>query len=75
MFMVYQLKQEQFGLSNTEINNLAYRYYKFHKENSEKYEEALRAFAKAYEKPSEMINNNLVAYMDIVRRSYAKIRT
>ena len=72
MFTVYDLKEDKFGISDTEINNVAYRYYKFHKEDAEKYDEALKAFERAYEKPSELINNNLVAYMDIVRRSYVK---
>ncbi|KYG71952.1 hypothetical protein [Roseivirga echinicomitans] len=72
MFTVYKLKDERFPLSDTEINNVAYRYYKYHKDDADKYDEALKAFARAYENPDEVINNNLVAYMDIVRRSHIK---
>ncbi|WP_323757105.1 hypothetical protein [Roseivirga sp.] len=72
MFTVYKLKDERFPLSDTEINNVAYRYYKYHKDDVDKYDEALKAFARAYEKPDEVINNNLVAYMDIIRRSHIK---
>ena len=72
MFTVYKLKDERFPLSDTEINNVAFRYYKFHKDNAEKYDEALKAFARAFEKPDEVINNNLVAYMDILKRSFIK---
>ncbi|WP_339696057.1 hypothetical protein [uncultured Roseivirga sp.] len=72
MFTVYKLKDERFPLSDTEINNVAFRYYKFHKDNAEKYDEALKAFARAFENPDEVINNNLVAYMDILKRSFIK---
>ena len=72
MFTVYKLKDERFPLSDTEINNIAFRYYKFHKADADKYGEALKAFARAYENPDEVINNNLVAYMDILKRSFLK---
>lgn len=72
MFISYQLKDEIFGLSDLEVNNLAYRYYKYYKEDASKYDEALAVYARAYEKPNEVINNNLVGYMDIVRRSFIK---
>uniref|UniRef100_UPI004047C5F2 hypothetical protein n=1 Tax=Roseivirga sp. TaxID=1964215 RepID=UPI004047C5F2 len=72
MFISYELKDQLFGLSDLEVNNLAYRYYKYYKEDADKYDKALEVYARTYEKPSEVINNNLVGYMDIVRRSYAK---
>lgn len=72
MFVSYKLKEEHFELSDLEINNLAYRYYKYHKDDEETYDEALKVFEQVYQKPSEVINNNLGAYMDIARKSYAK---
>jgi tetratricopeptide (TPR) repeat protein len=70
MFIAYRLKDQIFELSDLEINNLAYRYYKYYKKDADKYDEALKVYARAYEKPSEVINNNLVGYMDLVRRSF-----
>ncbi|MGW8122174.1 hypothetical protein ACV07N_05895 [Roseivirga echinicomitans] len=72
MFTVYKLKDKKFGLTDTEINNMAYRYYKYHKDNAEKYDEALKVFARAYETPETVINNNLVAYMHILKLNFDK---
>lgn len=72
MFTIYKLKDGIYGLSDTEVNNVAFRYYKFHKADADKYDEALKAFARAYESPDKVINNNLVAYMDILKRNFVK---
>jgi hypothetical protein len=72
MFISYELKDQIFGLSDLEVNNLAYRYYKYYKDDEAKYDKALSVYARAYQKPEEVINNNLVGYMYMVRRSYAK---
>lgn len=71
MFLSFDLKAKYFELTDLEINNKAYRYYKFWKSNKSKMGEAIAAYEKAYEKPSEVINNNLVSYMDIIRRAKA----
>lgn len=71
MFLSFDLKAKYFELTDLEVNNKAYRYYKYWKSNKEKMGEAITAYEKAYEKPSEVINNNLVSYMDIIRRAKA----
>lgn len=71
MFLSFDLKEKYFELTDLEVNNKAYRYYKYWKSNKSKMGEAIAAYEKAYEKPSEVINNNLVSYMDIIRRAKA----
>ena len=68
MFYFYDKKGERFELTDREKNNRAYRYYKYWKENKERMEEGLAAYAVAYENPDDVINNNIVSYMDMVRR-------
>jgi len=71
MIISYRLKGEVFNLNDREKNNLAYKYYKYYKNDKDKIEEALLTYQEAYEYPENVINNNVVAYMDIMRR-YAK---
>lgn len=47
MFTSYELKDQIFGLSDLEVNNLAYRYYKYYKEDEAKYDKALEVYARA----------------------------
>lgn len=68
MFICFDLKSEYFELTDLEKNNEAYRYYKYWKANKSKMSDAMEAYDIAYEKPSEVINNNIVSYMDIARR-------
>lgn len=71
MIISYRLKGEFFTLNDREKNNLAYKYYKYFKNDKDKIEEALMTYHEAYEYPENVINNNIVAYMDILRR-YSK---
>lgn len=68
MFIAYNKKEEVFELTDREKNNKAYRYYKYWKSNKEKIAEGMAAYKVVYEKPNEVINNNIVSYMDLVRR-------
>ncbi|HEY9117542.1 MAG TPA: hypothetical protein VIN11_06935 [Roseivirga sp.] len=68
MFICFDLKSKYFELTDLEKNNEAYRYYKYWKANKSKMSEAMEAYDIAYENPSEVINNNIVSYMDIARR-------
>jgi len=68
MFYFYEKKGERFELTDREKNNEAYRYYKYWKSNKERIGEALEAYEAAYENPEQVINNNIVSYMDVVRR-------
>jgi len=68
MLISYRLKGEYFTLSDREKNNLAFKYYKYLKKDKSKIKEALQAYHDAYTYPENVINNNIVAYMDILRR-------
>ena len=72
MVTCYKLKEELYGLNTRERNNLAYRYYKYWKANKEKIMEGLDAYKTCYaEDGNKVINNNLVSYMDMIRRAKA----
>ena len=71
MFISFNLKAKYFELTDLELNNKAYRYYKYWKSNKEKMGDAIAAYEAAYKNPSEVINNNIVSYMDIIRRAKA----
>lgn len=68
MMYFYDKKEERFELTDREKNNRAYRYYKYWKSNKSKIGKGMDAYAIAYENIGEVINNNLVSYMDMSRR-------
>ena len=68
MFICYNLKKELYGLTDREVNNKAYRYFKYWKTNRERIGEGFEAYKEAYAKPESVINNNVVSYMDMCRR-------
>ena len=68
MFYFYEKKGDRFELTDREKNNRAYRYYKYWKANKDKIGDALKAYQVAYDNPEQVINNNVVSYMDIIRR-------
>jgi len=72
MMTCYKLKDEIYELNFREQNNMAYRYYKYWKSDKSKIMEGLAAYDRVYATDSKkVINNNLVSYMDIVRRAKA----
>ena len=74
MMTTYELKEQYFGLTDLERNNLAYRYYKYYRKDSEKLEKAMEVFAQVFEKPDQVILNNLPAYMSTIRQYNIKKR-
>lgn len=72
MMLSYRLKEKQFGLTDLEKNNLAFRYYKYFRKDASKYPEAISAYQEIYKSPETVINNNLVSYMSLVRAYQAK---
>ncbi len=68
MIISYDKKEEIYGLNDREKNNKAYRYYKYWKSDKEKIAAGMEAYRVVYEKPEAVINNNIVSYMDMVRR-------
>ena len=72
MFICYDLKEDIYKLNTRELNNKAYRYYKYWKSNRGKIMEGLAAYEAAYaHDANKVINNNLVSYMDMIRRAKA----
>jgi tetratricopeptide (TPR) repeat protein len=67
MMLAYELKEAQFGLSDLEKNNVAYRYYKYFRKNAAKFPEAIKAYQEVYKSPETVINNNIVSYMSLIR--------
>ncbi len=68
MMYFYDKKEERFELTDREKNNRAYRYYKYWKSNRAKIGRGMETYAVAYENIGKVINNNIVSYMDMVRR-------
>lgn len=68
MIISYQMKGTLFSLNDREKNNLAFKYYKYFKNDKDKISEALATYHEAYEYPENVINNNVIAYMDLLRR-------
>ncbi|OEK01371.1 hypothetical protein BFP97_07505 [Roseivirga sp. 4D4] len=68
MILSYNKKEEIFGLSDREKNNKAYRYYKYWKSDKSRIGAGMEAYKVVYEAPNSVINNNIVSYMDMVRR-------
>ena len=63
------LQIKYFGGEAKVLNRKAYTAYKFYKSNKSKYQELLDLFDRAFELNREkIINNNLAAYMDVLRR-------
>ncbi len=72
MIICYKLKDKFFELNIREQNNLAYRYYKYWKSDKSKMKEGLAAYERVYKNEhADIINNNLVSYMDMIRRAKA----
>lgn len=68
MLYFFNKKEERFELTDREKNNRAYRYYKYWKTDKAKIGDGMAAYASAYENIGDVINNNIVSYMDMVRR-------
>lgn len=55
MFICYNKKKEVYGLTDREVNNKAYRYFKYWKTNRAKVAEGFAAYQEAYEKPGSVL--------------------
>lgn len=74
MMLSYRLKEVQFGLTDLEKNNYAFRFYKYFRKDASKLPEALEAYKGIYKSPETVINNNLVTYMSLIRSYQAKTK-
>ena len=75
MITIYELKEQRYGLSEIEKNNLAFRYYKYYRNDVEKLEKGLKRYAEVYQSPNTVINPNLASYMVLVRNYDKQVRT
>jgi len=66
---MYDLRIKYFGEENEVLNRKAYKSYKYQKGRKEKYSELFELFKKTFElNGNNVFDNNLVAYMDVIRR-------
>jgi len=67
--LMYDLRIKYFNKEASVLNRKAYKAYKFQKGQKDKYKELFELFGRAFELNKEnVLDNNLVAYMDVVRR-------
>ncbi len=67
--LMYDLRVQYFGEEANVLNRKAYKAYKYQKDRKDKYGELFDLFKKTFELNGKKIyDNNLVAYMDVVRR-------
>ncbi|MEQ9422773.1 MAG: hypothetical protein RJQ09_00040 [Cyclobacteriaceae bacterium] len=67
--IMYDLRIKYFGEEEEVLNRKAFKAYKYYKGEKSKYGEVFELFKKAFEiNGNEIFDNNLVAYMDVVRR-------
>ena len=66
---LYDQRIENFGKEGDVLNRKAYRAYKYQRDDKSKYEELFGLFEKTFELNGDKVAvNNLVAYMDVIRR-------
>lgn len=66
---MYDNRIKYFGNEADVLNRKAYKAYKYYRDNQPKYGELKELFDKTFElNGSEVLDNNLVAYMDVIRR-------
>ncbi|MDA0197086.1 MAG: hypothetical protein O2887_15505 [Bacteroidetes bacterium] len=67
--IMYDLRVKNFGEEGEVLNRKAFKAYKYYKDSREKYADVFTLFQKAFEiNKNEIFDNNIVAYMDVVRR-------
>jgi tetratricopeptide (TPR) repeat protein len=66
---LYDQRIEHFGKENEVLNRKAYKAYKFLRDDKESYEDLYNLFERTFELNGDKVAvNNLVAYMDVIRR-------
>ena len=66
---LYDQRIEYFGKENQVLNRKAYKAYKFLRDDKESYDELYNLFERTFELNGDKVAvNNLVAYMDVIRR-------
>lgn len=68
MLIAFKSKEEHFGLSDLDKNKLAFRYYKYFRDDKDKLEAAVSVFQEVFASPETVINNNLVPYIYMMKQ-------
>ncbi len=67
--LMYDLRIKYFDKEASVLNRKAYKAYRYYRDRKEKYEELYSLFKRTFElNGNQVLDNNLVAYMDITRR-------
>lgn len=67
--LMYDMRIKYFGEEAKVLNRKAFKAYKYYKKERSKYQELIDLFDKTFElNGNKTLDNNLVAYMDVVRR-------
>lgn len=74
MLYAYKSKKQYFGLSDIDKNKLAFRYFKYFQNDTEKLKEAYPFFKELFSTPDLPINNNLIPYMAITEKYNSKVQ-
>lgn len=75
MLFAYKSKEQYFGLTDIDKNKLAFRYFKYFQNDTEKLKEAYPFFKELFSTPDLPINNNLIPYMAITEKYNAKVQS
>ncbi len=66
---MYDDRIKYFGDEGNVLNRKAFTAYKYYKNNKDKYQELMNLFNRTFElNGNEVLKNNLMAYMDVIRR-------
>ncbi|MFY0593002.1 hypothetical protein [Roseivirga sp.] len=75
LLIAYKNKRVHFGLNALDKNKLAFRYFKYFREDKSKYADAFKMYKEVFDDPQSVINNNLVTYMYMAQRYSKQIKT
>lgn len=67
MLVAYESKRVHFGLSEADKNRLAFKYYKYFRNDDIKAEAAFEAFSDVFQSPATVISNNIVPYIYVTK--------
>lgn len=68
MLIAYESKRVHFGLSEADKNRLAFKYYKYFRNDDMKAEAAFQAFSDVFQSPATVISNNIVPYIYMAKQ-------
>jgi len=73
MIFAYQSKAKHFELTDLDKNKLAFRYFRYYLNDTEKLKEAYPLFKSIFETPETVINNNLIPYLYVAMNYHERV--